>query len=116
MKQVPITSSPITTAWRAGLEQSRQGMRRLVVFLGEGLSKLRVDSDGGIEKVMNTTQAGEQDDLAGIAGRIQSAIAEVPAEHFDQLERHLAEALGESWDGSQDESLAEVSDDGDADG
>jgi len=96
MKDVPIASSPVTTALKAGLDQSRQGLQRLVRYLSDQLANMREDDDSALRQVVEKTESVEQEDLGGIVERIQNAMNDVPSEHFTQLEAALARALGET--------------------
>ncbi len=104
-KAVPIASSPITTALKLGLDQSRQGLQRLVAYLGEQLAELRGD-DSQVGRAVSDTVTAEEDDLGGIVDRIQSAMNDVPEEHFTALEASLAKLLDETL--GENEVIADV--------
>lgn len=95
-KNIPVASSPITTALKAGLDQSRQGLERLVSYLSGQLASMRKGDDSVLRQVVEKTESAEEEDLGGIVERIQDAMNDVPAEHFNQLEASLAKALGET--------------------
>ncbi len=95
MAAVPMASSPVTAALRAGLSRSRVGLARLSKSLRARIATLRSKpAEAEVEQAVDDATADGDASLDGIVAQLRRALNEVPAKHFDDLERSLCQKLG----------------------
>ena len=93
LRQVPVATSPVTQAIRVGLERSRDGLALALAPVRQWVAVLRrepIDAEVG----RTVDDAERKVEAAGVVEQLRRALTAVPAEHFDSLERALAERLG----------------------
>ncbi len=88
LKEVPVSQSPVTTALRAGFEEAQSTLADVYTSL-----RARI---GGVPTEATVARAIDDAEAAGLGGVVASlrrALLEVPREHFEALERALAQRV-----------------------
>ena len=89
-----VPTRPVAHALRTGFNEARAATTDLAGTLLRALG--RVPPDAPPEEVQRVVDDAALDSASGIAERLRRAVAEVPAEHFDDMRRRLDEKLGAS--------------------
>ncbi len=90
LAEAPVASSPVTTAIRSAFARSRAAIPRFIESLQARMTGFRPDDfPEAMERAAEGEGSGD-----GIVAELRRALAEVPREHFERLERRLAELLG----------------------
>jgi hypothetical protein len=93
LRDVPVATSPVTQAIRAGLERSRDGLALALTPVREWVAVLRREPiDAEVARTVH--DAERRAEAAGVIAELRRALSDVPAEHFQALERALALRLG----------------------
>jgi len=108
LAQVPLASSPVTRALKAGYESSREALGDVFEMVQAKMGVLR--REPGDEQLGQVADDVEQRGLMDrVVEQLQRALFEVPDEHFDELARRLAAELGELGElGEGGEELVET--------
>jgi uncharacterized protein (DUF697 family) len=95
MAEVPVASSPVTAALRAGLLRSQDAFQQLSRKLRARLTGLgRQPAQATVDQAMDDETVEADPALDGIVAQLRHALNEVPARHFDDLEHSLCRKLG----------------------
>jgi hypothetical protein len=91
-------TEPVAWAFRAGLEQSWQGMIGVVGFLRTRLGKgggpaAREAAEARVSQVVEDATS-EASGIGTVVGRVHKTISEVPSQHFEDLRSRLHAKLG----------------------
>ena len=104
--QVPLATSPVTRALKAGYESSREALGDLFERMQAQMGVLKRDPrDDKVDGVLGDAESDGV--MAKIIEQLRHALFDVPDEHFVDLERRLARELGEPED-PVGEDLAEA--------
>ncbi len=92
LRDAPVASSPVTTAIRTAFARSRAAIPKIVESLQARIRGFRAEdvAPADLERAAETSEGAG----AGIVAELRRAIAAVPREHFERLERNLASKLG----------------------
>jgi hypothetical protein len=94
LEEVPVATSPVTSALRVGFERSRDGLSSAVTALRERLGGARADDvDRAVAEAVDP--GNEASGLGAVVTEMRRALDAVPREHFEALERRLAERLAD---------------------
>lgn len=97
--QVPLASSPVTRALKAGYDSSREALGDLFEMVQAQMGVLRREPrDDQVDGILGDVE--KQGVMDKIVEQLRRALFEVPDEHFVDLERRLARELGELADES----------------
>lgn len=91
-------TEPVAWAFRAGLEQSWQGMIGVIGFLrsrlGKGGGAARRETVEARASQVVEEAASDASGIGGVVSRVQKTIGEVPSQHFEDLRSRLHAKLG----------------------
>lgn len=97
LAQVPLASSPVTRALKAGYESSRDALGDLFEMVQAQMGVLRREpGDDKVDGILGDAES--QGVMHKIVEQLRHALFDVPEEHFVDLERRLARELGEPED------------------
>jgi hypothetical protein len=93
LAETPVSTSPVTEALRVGFERSRDGLARAVIALRSRFGNQ--DVDGAVARGVENAAKDEGTSLGAVVAELRAALTTVPREHFEALERRLADKLGQ---------------------